>query len=285
MDNFLKISVILISGLICFFPTNRNMVKSAVFPSQPLYCTGSTWKIATETSDKNVQELNNEQQDPQEQHKIAASKMYIVENKIFYSGNKQKKQVALTFDDGPSKYYTDKVLDILKEYNVKATFFLIGSNVQKYPEVVKRIAEEGHQIGNHSWAHRNFKKLTNDEMRQELDMTEQVIDSAGGKMTNLFRPPYGSNPDDLKVINAYGYNVVNWSVDTKDWSGISQPRIMSNVESRLGPGSIILMHSSGRRIAMENMLATLPRIIVLAREKGYEFATVSEVLELQCKEE
>ncbi|MBB6214027.1 peptidoglycan/xylan/chitin deacetylase (PgdA/CDA1 family) [Anaerosolibacter carboniphilus] len=209
---------------------------------------------------------------------------YTVKNQVLYKGSGEENKIALTFDDGPDPYYTEKLLDFLKEHQIKATFFLIGAHVEKYPHVVARIAQEGHVIGNHSWGHKKFTWLQPWEVQRELKKTEDLIDSIAGYHANIFRPPFGTmNKKTLERVNAAGYNVVNWSVDTKDWSGIPVSKILYYVKMQLKPGGIVLMHSSGKKQAMENMLASLPEIIQLAKENGYEFVTVPEVLGLEEK--
>ena len=211
---------------------------------------------------------------------------YIVKNQIHYKGSGEEKKIALTFDDGPDPYYTGRVLDFLKEQQIKATFFLIGVHVEKYPEVAARIAKEGHDIGNHSWGHKKFTWLPASEIQRELEKTGSLIESIAGYQPKIFRPPYGTmNKKTLERVNAAGYNVVNWSVDTKDWNGTTVSKMMYHVKMQLKPGGIVLMHSSGKKQAMENMLASLPEIVQLAKEKGYEFATVPEVLGLEEKSE
>ncbi|WP_053957653.1 polysaccharide deacetylase family protein [Inediibacterium massiliense] len=208
--------------------------------------------------------------------------IYIVQNKIFHNGNKEKKQIALTFDDGPSKYYTEKVLDILKQYEVKATFFVIGRHIERYPQELVLMSQQGHEIANHSFNHKNFNKLTKAEIEEELIQTQKILDDTIGNHTNIFRPPYGAmGKNSLEAVNALGYNVVNWSVDTRDWSGIPVENIMEKVKQQLHSGGIILMHSSGKKKAMENMLIALPQIIEWAKMQGYEFTTVSQLLEFQ----
>lgn len=292
MKKNIRIGIILFICMIFLFPLGGAVLRAA-FSSQPLRQPGKTAKSAynkgsqleQKGTDKSGSQVVEAAQQNSKSAQMKSRINYVVEDKILYSGNRQKNQVALTFDDGPS-IYMDEILDILKENDVKATFFLIGSHVEKYPETIKRITEEGHEIGNHSWSHRNFSKLTADEIRQELDKTTEIIVSTGGKASNLFRPPYGNNSEEsVAIIHDHGYNIVNWSVDSKDWSGVSVNRILANVQSRLAPGSVILMHCSGKKKAMTNILSALPKVIALIREQGYEFATVSEVLELKDAED
>ena len=203
-----------------------------------------------------------------------------IHNKIVYSVKSEKKLVALTFDDGPDSYFTPMILDILKENNIKATFFVIGSSAEKNPEIVQRMEAEGHIVGNHSYDHKDMKKLSEDALRDEIQKTEQVLDNILGKHTPVFRPPYGSvNQKNVDQISEMGYSVVNWSVDTRDWAGTSQETMMNYVHKQMYPGGIILMHSSGRRTSIANTVKMLPTLIAELRDQGYEFVTVTELME------
>ena len=199
-----------------------------------------------------------------------------VTNIVYYSGSKEKKQLALTFDDGPDEYYTDRILDILKQYNVKATFFVIGKNAEMYPTTLKRIEYEGHIIGSHTYNHADLNKLNEAQIRSELSKTEAVLDSTLGHHTKLMRPPFGNNSKDtIKAVSNLGYKIVDWSVDTKDWSGASPAKIMEYVEGEVHPGAIILHHSANR---VNNTLEALPKEIEKLRSEGYEFVTIPELL-------
>ena len=202
-------------------------------------------------------------------------------SKPVFSGNKNKKQIALTFDDGPDEHFTLKILDILKENNVSATFFVLGNSVKKYPNVLNHIRDEGHDIGNHSLSHKNFKKLSEDQIKCEITETEKIIKSVNEGCLPLFRPPFGaSNKKVEETIHSLGYYDIRWSVDTEDWSGIKPSEIMTRIEKQLYPGGIILMHCSGRRQPIENSIKALPEIIRYVKEKGYEFVTISQLLEI-----
>ncbi|HOJ09314.1 MAG TPA: polysaccharide deacetylase family protein [Clostridiales bacterium] len=204
-----------------------------------------------------------------------------IDLKPVYNGNKSKNQVAITFDDGPDEHFTLRVLDILKGNNIKATFFVIGVNVKKYPKVLKRIREEGHDIGNHSWGHKNFAKLSEDKIKDEVLDTEELISSILEEHQPILRVPFGSSGDKAdEVVNSLGYYNIRWSVDTQDWSGISSSEIMSRVKKQLYPGGIILMHCSGKKEAMENSIKALPEVIKYIKDKGYEFVTISQMLEI-----
>lgn len=191
------------------------------------------------------------------------------------------KIIALTFDDGPDKKYTPQVLDLLKECEVKATFFVVGTQLRKYPEILERIHEEGHDIGNHSWSHADFKKLSINQMKQEMRKVNDLIEEIIGEETRLFRAPYGSVSNTVtKTVEEAGFELIHWTVDTRDWAGTSVDNIMENVQSQSESGGIILMHSfGGKNGDLNNMLAALPEIINYLREQGYHFVTVSELLE------
>jgi polysaccharide deacetylase family sporulation protein PdaB len=195
-------------------------------------------------------------------------------------GNDKKKLIALTFDDGPDSKYTSQILDILAENNVKATFFLVGLQVAKYPEVAKRIVDEGHTIGNHSWSHSDLSKLPAKARDKEIDKTQQAILDATGVMPQLMRAPYGAISDSvLKSIHEQDMKHVYWTIDTRDWAGTSVADMHKNVLKNTHSGAIILMHSfGGRKHALEHTVKLLPTIITELREKGYEFVTVDEMI-------
>ncbi|MZQ83011.1 polysaccharide deacetylase family protein [Paenibacillus sp. 5J-6] len=201
---------------------------------------------------------------------------------LYYSGPEQGKQVALTFDDGPDNRYTLQILDILKKNNVKATFFIVGENAKAHPEVVKRIANEGHVIGNHSWDHSNFTKMSSEEMKQEINTTQEVLNAIIGFRPTLFRPPFGAlGSSEIKTITSMGLNIIDWSVDTRDWAGTSTQQIMKNVKKELKPGGIILQHSAvGKKESLSNTVKALEQLIPLLKNEGYTFVTVPTLLSL-----
>ncbi len=148
-----------------------------------------------------------------------------------FSGPYNKAEVALTFDDGPDLEFTPKILDKLKQHNVKATFFLLGENAEKFPNVVKRIANEGHVIGNHTYSHPNLAKVNEDEYRNQIIKTEEILNRLAGYAPKFIRPPYGEileksikNGPQSKI-----FVIVQWSVDTVDWKGVSADTITNNV--------------------------------------------------------
>src|SRR5262249_49749307 len=138
------------------------------------------------------------------------------------------------------------VLDALKEKKAPATFFVMGSRAVKFPALLKRIHDEGHAIGNHSYNHPDFSTLTPAEAKQQILRAEAVINNVVGLKPKLFRPPYGEIlPAELDWAKAQGYTVVNWDVDSSDWRQLSSDKVFRNVTKAVKPGSVILMHAGG----------------------------------------
>ncbi|MFD0693103.1 polysaccharide deacetylase family protein [Paenibacillus sp. GCM10027628] len=192
----------------------------------------------------------------------------------------KERKIALTFDDGPDNKYTPKILDILKKYNIQATFFVVGEHAEKYPEVIKRIAQEGHVIGNHTWDHQDLVHLPNDQIQDEIKKTDDMIKSITGQPPALFRAPYGAVSQDVKEDAALsGHRIIGWSVDTLDWDGKSVNQIMAAVKKEAAPGAIVLQHSAGGKNGnLSNTLEALPQIITYLQKSGYSFVTVPDLL-------
>jgi polysaccharide deacetylase family sporulation protein PdaB len=189
------------------------------------------------------------------------------------------KVIALTFDDGNDGEYIRQILQILLENDVKATFFLIGSAAKAYPELLKSILDNGNVIGNHSYSHPYFTDLSSKQMKKEVDKTEAVIKEITGQSTKpFFRPPYGDyNSSVLKAVGNAGYTrTITWTIDTRDWEGISAEKITEEVLSKASPGSIVLMHAGS---GAKNTPAALPDIITGLKEMGYRFVTIPELLD------
>lgn len=188
-----------------------------------------------------------------------------------------EKYVALTFDDGPDLKYTTAILDILKDKGVKATFFVVGQQVGKYPEVMKRIVDEGHAVGNHSYNHPNMKKLDRAKIEKEIDDTDALIYKAIGFNTDLFRAPYGAVSDTLKdVMKKKERHLIGWNIDTRDWDGTSPAEMRAMIKDEAKAGSIILMHSFGGK-HIQNTVEALPGIIDDLKEMGFTLATINEM--------
>jgi peptidoglycan/xylan/chitin deacetylase (PgdA/CDA1 family) len=183
--------------------------------------------------------------------------------------------IAMTFDDGPSAENTPRLLEMLKQRNIKATFFLIGQNVVSNPDLVRRILAEGHEIGNHSWTHPQLSKLSDDRVTAEITQTQDAIKDASGFTPTLLRPPYGAiTPRQREWIeNRFGLNIILWSVDPFDWKRPGASVITQRIVSQTRPGAIILSHDIHKQ-TVDAMPATLDALIA----KGYKFATVSQLI-------
>jgi peptidoglycan/xylan/chitin deacetylase (PgdA/CDA1 family) len=195
--------------------------------------------------------------------------------------------VALTFDDGPSPY-TAQVLDILARYQVQATFFVIGMNVEKYPDLVRRIVSEGHAIGNHTYSHPLLGPVESpSRFQRELDRADLAIQAATGVRTRLFRPPRGlRSPWMMHLARSSGYQVVTWSVSPDDWRHPPSAVIAERVLDRVRPGAIVLLHDGLETMAsppQENTVAALPAILEGLQKRGYRFVTVPELIEMAEK--
>jgi peptidoglycan/xylan/chitin deacetylase (PgdA/CDA1 family) len=181
------------------------------------------------------------------------------------------KKVAITFDDGPNPEYTEKLLDGLKERNVKATFFLIGSEVEEYPEIVKRMSAEGHLIGNHTYEHVDLCGVDADEVTWQVEQTNDLIFEVTGTRPIYIRPPYGSWSKEMEEET--GMLEILWTVDPRDWEcfdvGTLIERVLTNVES----GSIILFHDASAS-SVDAALAVVDTLTA----RGYEFVGADELL-------
>lgn len=189
---------------------------------------------------------------------------------------KGAKLVALTFDDGPWPDHTEKVLDVLAKHDVKATFFVLGVRVNRKPEVARRIAREGHLLGNHSLSHRSFPESSAKEVKKQIVKGREVIKKHTGVETNWLRPPYGAmDAAAWKIAKKTGSKVVRWTVDSEDWRKPGYKKIVKRVVKRVKPGSVVLFHDGGgdRR----QTIKALPSIIKQLKKKGYTFVTVEQL--------
>lgn len=198
---------------------------------------------------------------------------------VFNRGYPVDKKIALTFDDAPDDNVTYKILDILKEKQVKATFFVIGSSCAKHIESLQRIHLEGHVIGNHTWSHNYTINDTNESFFYEVMETEKIISQVTGQHVHLFRPPYGTLDEEfIPVLNDLGFHVIGWNSDSYDWRGIPQDEVIANIFKNVAPGTIVLQHSYNNP-KLANTVNALPEIIDRLRAEGYAFVTVPEMLD------
>lgn len=204
---------------------------------------------------------------------------------ILRRGPKPGRYVSITFDDGPSPEYTPRILDILKENDIKASFFLTGKMAERYPEIVKRMVDEGHDIGNHSYSHFNMILLDKDRIEDEVDRSEQAIRSASGAKPQLFRPPRGLYNEHIRrLLVERGYRIILWTVSAADWGPLGTKGIILRVLQFARNGAIILFHDGGSIVKSEGgnrerTVKALPVIIKRLRARGYEIVPVSDVVE------
>lgn len=187
------------------------------------------------------------------------------------SGVKEKPSIAITFDDGPSSRYTGRLLDGLKERNVKASFFLIGENAEENPELVERIYKEGHLIGNHTYSHVQMTHLSEEAAVREIERTDQVISAITGEHVAYMRPPFGAWQRELEV--RMEVLPVLWSVDPLDWTTENVDEIVSKVVTEVEEGDIILLHD-----CYASSVEAALRIVDILQKEGYEFVTVDRLL-------
>lgn len=205
--------------------------------------------------------------------------IFVLILSLTVSANENDKLIALTFDDGPCVEYTLEILDILKEHNARATFFVIGENANEHPDVVEKIAQSGSEIGNHTWSHAWLDLLSEDEIREEFKKTHNLITSITGKSPKIFRAPGGRiNEKVLSVADEFSYTSVLWSKDTRDWEKTSVESVVSLALDSVKDGDIILFHDYNRKNSPtpRALRAILPKLL----NNGYKTVTVSELLSL-----
>ncbi len=200
---------------------------------------------------------------------VAAKKVLPV-----YSVEREDKVISVTFDASWGGDKTMKILDLLDQYNAKATFFLVGIWVDKYPELVKAIAERGHEIGNHSDSHAHFTQITDSKIRQELDQCSDKIEALTGVRPTLFRPPYGDyNSKVITVVRDEGYEAVQWSIDSLDWKNRGVDDLVKRATTNVQPGDIILFHNDS-----EYIVEALPAILQHYQAQGFDMIPAKDIL-------
>jgi len=191
-----------------------------------------------------------------------------------YSVERDDRVISVTFDASWGGDKTLAILDLLDEYDAKATFFLVGIWVDKYPELVKEISARGHEIGNHSDSHPYMTKISESKMRQELDGCSDKIETLTDKRPTLFRPPYGDyNNKVVTVSRDEGYECVQWSIDSLDWKNRDVDDLVKRATTNVQPGDIILFHNDSQYI-----VDALPRILAYYKEQGFTMIPAGEIL-------
>jgi peptidoglycan/xylan/chitin deacetylase (PgdA/CDA1 family) len=198
------------------------------------------------------------------------------------AGSSLENKIALTFDDGPDNKYTPAILDILRNYHVKATFFVLGVRAQANPAIIMRIVNEGHVIGNHSYDHANPAKMTEAQFEKQFTQTQVILRKLIGYEPKLIRTPYGAlNENQLRWAAKNGLVAVNWDIDSLDWKELNTSQVLANILEHTHRGAIILQHSAGGdKQDLSSTVKALPIVIEQLRRQGFKLVTVPELLHL-----
>lgn len=190
------------------------------------------------------------------------------------------RQIALTFDDGPTSF-TPEILDILKRHQAKATFFCIGKQVEKHPDILRRIIAEGHVVGNHSYTHsEKIGFMSTTHIIDEISTADQAIQNIIGKKTLYYRPPFGvTNPSIARALKQTQHAVIGWSIRSLDTKIKSESTILKRITSRLSPGSIVLLHDTSAKTA-----SVLEQLLVILQNKNYSTVTIEQLLAINAYE-
>ena len=196
---------------------------------------------------------------------------------VYHSRKNDRMEIALSFDDGPHPRLTPVILEILEEYGIKATFFMVGENVKYYPDAARAVVEAGHELGNHTFSHRKFGRMTEHEMRDEISSCEDALSSVSDTPVRFIRPPEGQmNQTMRRVIGTLDYRIILWDVDTRDWAHTPPAEICRHILDTVQAGDIILMHDfiGHDSPTPEALRMVLPELI----SRGYRFVTVGELV-------
>jgi peptidoglycan-N-acetylglucosamine deacetylase len=192
-------------------------------------------------------------------------------------GSRDRRVIALTFDDGPDPARTPALLDALGELGVPGTFFVVGKQADAHPELVARMAREGHELGNHTYSHRYLPLARAESVAAELAETDAAIERATGLVPKLARPPWGGrSPSNVRVFDRLAKKLVLWDVNSYDWKDLAPAEVVERVIERARPGSIVLLHDGGRDHT--NTIEAVRLLVPELRARGYELATVSGAL-------
>lgn len=194
--------------------------------------------------------------------------------------NTTEKVVALTFDDGPDQPYTQQILDVLNKNGVKGTFFVLGGNAKAFPDLIKEMISQGHELGNHTMSHDKMRGKSVENMVNNIQSVDVILQNLGYKKDIPFRAPFGMTSDNLKVaLKKLNKDHVLFNFLPQDWTNISSQQIYDNVMKQMRPGLIITLHDGGKR--RDNTVKATQMLITTLKEQGYRFVTVSELLQLR----
>lgn len=277
------------------FPTSRSVLISAAVNSPRMYL--SIW-FGIILSSQGCS-LVHKDSGKTEVRKASASEMALQDNPMAKRLNKPSSMpivppagaklsysqchitqpvVAMTFDDGPHPTLTPRLLDILKARNIKCTFFVVGKNAKAYPQIIQRILAEGHEIGNHTWSHASLTSRSDDQIRKELQMSEDALMAAANYRPHLIRPPYGAINTRVKqlMFSEFGYSTIMWSVDPQDWRRPGVSVVTSRLVNGAHPGAIMLAHD-----IHPPTIEAVPAMFDQLLAKGYQFVTVSQLMNME----
>jgi peptidoglycan/xylan/chitin deacetylase (PgdA/CDA1 family) len=224
------------------------------------------WQRAKQEVDKSALELR-----AQRTSEIARGIKY----QTFLAGNPSSKQIAITFDDGPHPNFTPKILAILKQYNAKATFFVVGEKAEQYPDLIRQEVAQGHNVGNHTYHHVNLTRIPTDYVPIEIKACGDVIKDITGKSPHLFRPPGGDYDRDVAMsAMSLGYITVLWTDDPGDYASPGDKVITTRLLQKIDNGGIILIHDG-----IQQTIDVLPQILKYLQDKGYKFVTMDEMIQ------
>lgn len=191
-----------------------------------------------------------------------------------YSVDKNEKIISISFDAAWGAEHTKKILDVLDEYDIKTTFFLVGFWIDKYPDMVAEIDKRGHEIGSHSENHFHMNSLTSQKITNELETVEKKLELITEKKPKVFRPPFGEyNNNLIETCKSLNYHVIQWDVDSLDWKDIPTNQIVNRVIKNVKPGSIVLFHNNAERVE-----EYLPLILKDLTKRGYKIVPISELI-------
>lgn len=206
--------------------------------------------------------------------RISGRDLFDPETGLLYRGNPERREIALTIDDGPHSPMCEQILDILKDHNFKATFFVVGENVKKRPDLVRRMAAEGHEIANHTQTHYRLDTLAERHVRNEIvNCATNVKRAAGIQMTALRPPGMRYNDQVLRTARDLGYVVVHWTSAAKDFEDVTPDYIVDRVLRSTNNGSILLLHDD-----RPSTVIALPRVLSALKREGYRFVTITEMM-------
>jgi len=200
---------------------------------------------------------------------------------VIWGGPPTVRQVALTFDDGPSPRYTPEIMAVLQHYRVQATFFVLGQKVEKYPYLVQALLQAGHEVGNHTFDHSRLTKMADPLRESEVERTALDLELLGDRTARWIRPPFSAFDEHFKDYVAHTHGrIVLWNVDSGDWRGLDRDTIVKNVVTRVRPGAIIIFHDSDEtgKADRHSTVEALKLIVPALQGMGYRLVTISQLV-------